>query len=300
MDSFRNRPIPRTREVKKAYAWISGTLISYTFVAVATRETTFELDTPTILFFRSIVAVLLTTALVGLSARGFQQIRTQRFGLHVIRNCIHFVGQFGWFFAIATIPLAHVFALEFTVPIWIALLAPIFLKEKLTWDRMLYILIGFAGVIIIVQPFGLDVELGAIVMLIGALGFAGGMLGTRKLTLTETPLCILFYMAVVQLPMSTTLMLTTGTYKTPSLITLLLIVFITAGVMTAHYCMARAFELMELISIVPVEYIRLPLIAVAGLLIYAEPIDVATIIGSAAILAGNYLNIRKSAQEGRN
>ena len=278
---------------------MSGTLICYTAVAVATREVSFELDTPTILFFRSISAVILTTALVALSKQGFSQIKTSCIRLHIIRNGIHFVGQFGWFFAIAAIPLAHVFALEFTVPIWIALFAPIFLKERLTLERLLYVLIGFVGVIIIVRPFGLDIELGAIVMLIGAMGFAGGMMVTRRLIRTESPLCILFYMAVLQLPLSTILMLTSGTYRTPDLQTFAIIVFITAGVMTAHYCMARAFKLMELIAIVPIEYIRLPMIAVAGYLLYAEPIDIPTIVGSIAILVGNYLNVRMSTRSPR-
>ena len=278
---------------------MSGTLICYTAVAVATREVSFELDTPTILFFRSISAVILTTALVALSKQGFSQIKTSCIRLHIIRNGIHFVGQFGWFFAIAAIPLAHVFALEFTVPIWIALFAPIFLKERLTLERFLYVLIGFVGVVIIVRPFGLDIELGAIVMLIGAMGFAGGMMVTRRLIRTESPLCILFYMAVLQLPLSTILMLTSGTYQTPDLQTFAIIVFITAGVMTAHYCMARAFKLMELIAIVPIEYIRLPMIAVAGYLLYAEPIDIPTIVGSIAILVGNYLNVRMSTRSPR-
>ena len=278
---------------------MSGTLICYTAVAVATREVSFELDTPTILFFRSISAVILTTALVALSKQGFSQIKTSCIRLHIIRNGIHFVGQFGWFFAIAAIPLAHVFALEFTVPIWIALFAPIFLKERLTLERFLYVLIGFVGVVIIVRPFGLDIELGAIVMLIGAMGFAGGMMVTRRLIRTESPLCILFYMAVLQLPLSTILMLTSGTYRTPDLQTFAIIVFITAGVMTAHYCMARAFKLMELIAIVPIEYIRLPMIAVAGYLLYAEPIDIPTIVGSIAILVGNYLNVRMSTRSPR-
>lgn len=277
---------------------MTGTLICYTTVAVATREVSFELDTPTILFIRSLVAVSLMTVLVGLSKDGFEQIRTQCIRLHVIRNCVHFVGQYGWFFAIASIPLAHVFALEFTIPIWIALLAPIFLKEKMTLERFAYVLIGFAGVIVIVRPFGLSVELGAIVMLIGALGFAGGMLGTSKLALTESPLCILFYMALIQLPISAILFVSTGAYKMPGPTTFLLIVFITAGVMCAHYCMARAFQTAQLIAVVPIEYIRLPLIAVVGFLLYAEPIDIPTIIGSIAILAGNYLNVRLTAREG--
>ena len=276
---------------------MTGTLFCYTAVAIATREVSYDLGTSSILFIRSIVAILLTTFLVGISKRGFSQIRTQCIRLHAIRNCVHFVGQFGWFFAIAAIPLAHVFALEFTVPIWIALLAPIFLKEKLTLERMAYILIGFAGILIIVRPFGLNVELGAIIMLIGALGFAGGMLGTRQLTLTETPLCILFYMAVLQLPLSTTLLVSTGSIQMPSPENLALIVFITAGVMTAHYCMARAFQLAEIIAVVSLEYLRLPMIAIVGALLYAEAIDVATVVGGLAILVGNYLNVRMSSRK---
>ncbi len=276
---------------------MTGTLISYTAVAIATREVSFEIDTPSILFLRSIIAIILTTLLVGFSKQGFGQLRTSKIKMHVLRNCVHFVGQFGWFFSIALIPLAHVFALEFTIPLWIALLAPIFLKEKLTLSRVFYILIGFIGILIIVQPFDMDIEIGAIAMLVGALGFAGAMLCTRHLLLTESPLCILFYMAILQLPISTALLLLTGPFQSPDPWTLVLIVFITAGVMNAHYCMAKAFQLAEIIAVVPMEYIRLPMIAVAGALLYGESIEMATIVGGTAILVGNYLNVRASTRK---
>ena len=271
---------------------MSGTLVCYTFAAIATREISYQIDTPSILFIRSIVAVTLTTVIVWVSKGGFAQIQTRFIGTHVTRNCIHFVGQFGWFFAIASIPLAHVFALEFTVPIWIALMAPIFLRERLTLEKAVYIFIGFIGILIIVRPFGLAVDPGAIAMLVGAIGFAGGMLFTRHLTRTETPLCILFYMAVVQLPISAILLISTGPLQIPDAPALGLIVLVTLGVMTAHYCMARAFLIAEIIVVIPLEYIRLPIIVVFGALLYEEPIDAATIVGGLVILAGNYLNVR--------
>ena len=276
---------------------MSGTLVSYTAVAIATREVSMELDTPSVLFIRSISAIALALILVAVSKPGFAQIQTFRIKLHILRNCTHFVGQFGWFFSIASIPLAHVFALEFTVPIWIALLAPIYLKERLTFERGLYIAVGFIGILIIVRPFGLRIEAGEIAMLVGALGFACAMLATRRLILTETPLNILFYMALLQLPISATLLLSTGPLQIPSLVNLVLIVFITAGVMFAHYCMARAFLIADIIAVIPMEYLRLPMIAMVGALLYAEPIDTATIIGGLAILAGNYLNVRLSTRE---
>ncbi len=256
-----------------------------------------DIDTPSVLFIRSISAITLTLILIAFSKQGFAQIQTSRIKLHVLRNCTHFVGQFGWFFSIASIPLAHVFALEFTVPIWIALLAPIFLKEKLTLQRGIFIIVGFIGILIILRPFELQVEAGAIAMLVGALGFASAMLATRRLIRTETPLNILFYMALLQLPISATLLLTTGPLQIPSLVNLALIVFITAGVMFAHYCMANAFMIADIITVVPMEYLRLPMIAVVGALLYAEPIDAATIIGGLAILAGNYFNVRLATRQ---
>ncbi len=282
--------------MRNAILWMSGTVFSYTAVAIATREVSFVVDTPTILFIRSIVAIILTTIIVGFSKQGFAQIQTARVYMHATRNCVHFVGQFGWFFSIALIPLAHVFALEFTVPIWIALLAPIFLNEKLTISRVFYILVGFVGILIIVRPFGLGIEVGSIAMLVGAIGFAGAMLCTRNLLSTESPLCILFYMAIMQLPLSTGLLLLFGDFLFPDLSTLLLIVFITAGVMFSHYCMARAFQLAEVSAVVPMEYLRLPMIAIAGALLYAEPIDIATIVGGTTILAANYMNVRVSTR----
>lgn len=280
----------------KAYVWMSGTLVCYTVVAIATRELTFNYDVPTILFYRSIVAILLSTLLVGISREGFSQLRTSKFHLHILRNFVHFFGQFGWFFAIASIPLAHVFAIEFTVPIWIALLSPIFLNEKLTTARIISVLIGFAGVLIIVRPFGLNVELGSVVMLMGALGFAGAMLVTRHLIKTDSPLCILFFMAIVQFPITTALFLGFGTPVVPDLLSIGLITLVTAGVMTAHYCMSRAFLLAEIIAVVPMEYLRLPMIAVIGAILYAEPIDAVTVIGGCAILLSNYMNIRSATR----
>ncbi len=283
----------------KAFFWMTGTLFSYTAVAVATREVSIEMDTPSVLFVRSISAISIILILIAFSTKGFEQIKTTRIKLHVIRNCTHFVGQFGWFFSIATIPLAHVFALEFTVPIWIALLAPIFLGEKLTIERAAYILIGFIGVLVIVRPTGFQIEAGELAMLCGALGFACAMLGTRKLIQTESPLNVLFYMSVLQLPLSGTLLLSTGgPFQIPSLLSLILIIFITSGVMFAHYCMVRAFMVADILTVIPMEYLRLPMIAVVGALLYAESVDTATIIGGITILFGNYLNVRLSTREG--
>lgn len=282
--------------INPGFAWMTGTVVCYSATAVATREVSFQIDTPSILFLRSLISVALVVCLAGFSGAGFAQLRTRRIRVHVVRNCTHFVGQFGWFYSIALIPLAHVFAIEFTVPLWLAMLAPIFLKEKLTMQRLGFILLGFAGILVVVRPFGADFNPASLVMLAGALGFASAMMATRDLAKTETPVSILFYMAILQLPMSTLLLAFTGELQIPDLRNFCLIVFITCGIMLAHYCTTRAVSHAELLLIIPVDYVRLPLIAIAGALLYGESITTMTVVGSALILAANYMNVRYGAR----
>ena len=115
----------------KAALWMLTAVASFTSMAVAGRAVSTDLDTFEIMLFRSLTGIVIV--LVVASASGtLGQIGRQRFGLHLLRNVCHFTGQNLWFFAIASIPLAQVFALEFTTPIWVILLAPLILREKLT------------------------------------------------------------------------------------------------------------------------------------------------------------------------
>ena len=133
-----------------AGTWMSGALVSFLLMAIAGRELSTELNTFQILFFRSVIGLVLILAILSWS--GWAQVRTTKFSLHFIRNIAHYVGQFGWFYAISLIPLAQVFAIEFTIPIWTAMLAPFLLSERLSASRILVIVIGFIGILIILRP----------------------------------------------------------------------------------------------------------------------------------------------------
>ena len=109
--------------------WMSGTLVSFMAMAIGGRELAAQLSTFQILFFRSIIGCLIVGFFLGCS--NWRQILTKQLRVHVLRNISHFGGQFGWFYGIAFIPLAEVFALEFTVPVWTAVLATVLLREKI-------------------------------------------------------------------------------------------------------------------------------------------------------------------------
>ncbi len=270
-----------------ATLWMGGALISFISMAIAGRELSAELNTFQILFFRSAIGLIIIVGL--LSWAGWSQIKTNKLGLHFIRNLAHYVGQFGWFFAISLIPLAHVFAIEFTVPIWMAIFAPLLLGERLTPMRLFVILIGFVGVLIVLRPGMIPIEIGVISALIAALGYALAHTLTKKLTITDTPLSVLFYMTLIQLPMGAIPSLMDWVTPSASMAPWILIVAATA--LSAHYCMARAFAHADAVVVVPMDFLRLPLVAFLGMFLYGEPLDFWVLAGAGIIFIGIFANV---------
>ncbi len=282
------QPPPQNRPMMAAL-WMLFAVVSFSLMAIGGREISKELDTFQLMFFRSALGLLIVVLIVVFSGTGFSRFRTKRFKRHIVRNCFHFVGQFGWFFAVALIPLAQVFAIEFTTPLWVAIFSPLLLGEKLTKGRLLAVLIGFSGILIVVQPWQGQLDPGALAVVIAAIGFCFSMIVTKQLTSTESPLVIVFYMSLIQAPMG--LIPALWVWVNPSMITMFWLVVISVFGLTAHYSIARAFAYADAIVVAPMDFLRLPVILVVGLLVYGEVVGPAILIGGAIILFGNWMNL---------
>ena len=292
---------------------MGGTLLSFLLMAIGGRELSASLDTGEILLYRSIIGLLVVCAL--LAGSGFGGLRTRRPGVHVLRGLAHFGGQYGWFFGLASIPLAEVFALEFTLPVWSALFAALLLRERLTGPRLGAIGFGLLGMLVILRPGLAAIHPAAFAVLASAAGYALSHVLTRMLALSDPPLVIVFYMTLVQLPPALLSALPGGVaLPAPEAWPWLGLVALTAlgahyqtgnrhrvhgchglvalTALGAHYCMARALALAEATVVVPIDFLRLPLIALLGFVLYAEPVSGAVMIGGALMLAGNYINVR--------
>jgi uncharacterized membrane protein len=170
---------------------MSGTLVSFMAMAIGGRELSDQLSTFQILFFRSVIGLMIVCFFLWRS--NWRQVITKNFRIHGLRNIAHFGGQFGWFYGIAFIPLAEVFALEFTVPVWTAVLATVLLGEHITRERVTAIAFGVVGVLLILRPGLAVVNPASLAVLGGAFCYAFSHTLTRKLALVDTPLAILFY-----------------------------------------------------------------------------------------------------------
>lgn len=278
----------RPQSLSGAVFWMLGAVVFLTTMAVAGRELAGDMSIFEIMFFRNAICLAILCAMI--LHYGRHLFRTQRLRLHGFRNFVHFFAQAGWYFGVVYLPLAEVFAIEFTTPIWTAILAAIFLAERLTPLRIAGTLLGFAGVLVILRPGVEIVDPAALVVLGAAFGFAVTFVVTRSMAPTETPLTLLFYMNLVQLPMAAAAMLPHWVWPQAEHWPWIALTGL-AG-LGSHYCFARAFALADAALVAPIDFVRLPLAALLGYMVYQEPTNVFVFVGAAVIFAGNLLNLR--------
>ncbi len=273
----------------KAVAWMAGALVSFSLIAVGARELSGAIPVFESLFVRTVIGfALVVSAMAAMGTLG--QIRSQRLGLHITRNLIHFGGQYGWFVGIGLLPLAEVFALEFTVPVWTALIAALTLKETLTGRTVVAIALGLAGVMVIVRPGVEIIDTASLLVLASAVCYALSHTATKAMSTTESPFNILFYMCLVQLPIGFVLALPNWLW--PEGIQWFWLAVLGIAGMTGHYCMAAAMAHADVTKVVTLDFLRLPLIAVVGVLFYAEDFDLFLLMGGGLMLLGNLVNSR--------
>lgn len=276
----------------RAVLWMAGTLLSFCAMAIAVRELLTSYGTFEILFLRASVGLLIVIAV--LPRFGMAALRTRRLRVHVVRNLLHFGGQLAWVYAISVLTLATVFAIEFTMPVWTAVLATLLLGERMNRGRGVMLACGLAGILIILRPGFEGVQPGALVMLLGSLAYASTMIATKQLSGSDTPLALLFYMSLLQLPLA--LVPALPHWVTPALKDLPWILCLGVAGLSAHYCMMRAYRLADVTLVVPLDFLRLPLIAVVGMLFYAEPLQPAVLLGAAVMCFGIYYSVRRESR----
>ena len=272
-----------------AALWMAGWLALMLIITVAGRETVRELNVFQIMLVRSSLGLLMLYPLVRRSG-GFAAMKTSRPLQHIGRNLIHYSAQFGWFVALTLIPLGQVVSIEFTMPIWTAILAASFLGEHTSAAKISAIVLGVVGVVIIVRPVAGEINPGQLIALAAAVGFGISVAMMKSLTRTEKTLTIIFWMLVIQ--SAAGFFPALYVWQWPSAYAWGWMVVIAFCGTFSHYCMARAMLYADATVVLPMDFLRVPLSAAAGWLIYSERLDAFTVLGAALILTGNLLNLK--------
>jgi len=279
---------PQPSTLKAAF-WMAGWLAAMLVMAIAGRETTRELDVFQIMEMRSVIGLVMLYPLIHIDG-GLGKLRTARPWQQVGRNIAHYGAQFAWFKALTLIPLAQVISIEFTMPIWTAILAVAFLGERMGLWKNLAVALGIIGVVIIVRPGTSEIVPGQIIALAAAVGFAISVTMVKSLTRTDSVLTILFWMLLIQSIIG--LVPALDVWRWPSAYAWAWIIVIAFCGTFSHYCLTRAMLHADATVVVPMDFLRVPLAALAGWLLYGERLDTLTILGAALILSGNLLNLK--------
>ena len=279
----------------KAAFWMIGAMISFSLMAISGRELAPELNTFEIMFFRSLIGLVIVVT-IGALAGTLPQIKTDRLGLHVLRNTAHFTGQNLWFLAVAFIPFSQLFALEFSTPLWVALLAPMFLGEALTRRRLLSVGIGFSGVLIVARPDLSQLDPTISAAMACAICFACSLMATKKLTIDQSITCILFWLTLMQLGMGLVAVVFTGSVSMPQGIEYIWVITVGICGLTAHFCITKALALAPAIVVIPLDFLRLPLITLIGFLAYGEAFEWIVVFGAMLIFAAVFVNLQAEHQ----
>jgi drug/metabolite transporter (DMT)-like permease len=284
-------------QLSRVVFWMTGTLLSFCVMAVSIRGLAGNLSIFEILTVRSSLALVILLGLAALRPDLRVGFRPEQLGIHFSRSFVHFAGQYLWTLSLTLLPLAVVFTLEFMLPVFVVILATIFLGERMTSGRLIVIVLGFAGALVILRP-GLEAfQPAALIVVLAAFFYAVFSVLTKKMTSNTGIFAIVFWMNLMQFPIGLAgsdplFPLRLEPWQWPSV----------AGVgiagLSSHYCLANAFRWGDASLVTPLDFLRIPLIAVIGWWFFGETADIWVFVGGLTILAGILWNLRAETRPG--
>ncbi|MBT5047145.1 MAG: DMT family transporter [Rhodospirillaceae bacterium] len=256
----------------------------WTAMTVLVRELSADYSAFQLLFARNIVAIsiLLPPALMG----GGAVLRTNRLGLHCLRALFAYLGVLGLFFGVSRLPLPDVTALSFTQPLFVVIMAALVLKEAVGRGRWRAVLFGLVGLLVIVRPGFTEISVATLAVLLSAMTYACANICVKRLMTTDTPTQAVVFFNLLMLPLS--LIPALFFWINPDWPDLLRMLAIGLAGTLSVYSFARALSLADASAVLPFDFLRLPMAALAAFLLFAEVGDIWTWIGSLIIFSSSY------------
>ena len=267
-------------------------LFMFACMSVFIRLSTDSLPVVEVVFFRNALAVVLLMPLV--IHTGWSSLRMNKPNLFFLRALINVGGMFAGFTALTLIPLAQVTALSFTGPLFVTIGAVLFLGEVIRARRIAGIIVGFFGTLIILQPGFTEISFGAVMALASTLSIAMASLIVKKLTATETPEAIVTWMVVMQSPLALIPAISVWQWPTLEAWVYLWAMALTATI--AHLCFTRAFRLVDITALQPLEFIKLPFAVFLAWIVFAEWPGLWTWVGGTVIFASTVYITQREAK----
>lgn len=242
-------------------------------------------------FWRSLFGAIVLLPLFLKS--GGAGLRTRRLPLHFLRSTCSLVAMVGIFYSIAHVPLAQGMAVNYSAPLFATLGAAILLGETLHRRRIVAVLIGFLGMLVVVRPGFEDIHIGILAALMGAMAMAGSLLCVKKLSATEPTQVIILYGNTLCLPISLLLALNYWQPMTWHDAGVMAIIGVVSS--TAQWFLAKALSMADAGAVLPMDFMRLVFVTIIGIALFGETPDLFTLVGAGLILVSTVYIARREA-----
>ena len=281
--------------IVRACLWAAATSLTSAAMMLFIRWAATELHPFQISFLRCSFGALFT--LPWLWQMGWVEVRKVDFRRYTGRVLLAFVSMITWFYAASYLPMAESTALNFTTPLFATVGAALVLKETVRIRRWTATILGFIGVLIIVRPGAHTFNPAAIVMIISAITASFSVLIIKALTKTESAQSIVMFTFIFLAPL--TLIPALFVWQTPSWYVIGLTIGMGAVGTFGNYCTARAFTLADASAVLPIDYLRMPVVALVGFVAFGEVPDALVWLGSAIIAASSLYIAHREIQLAR-
>lgn len=276
----------------KGALWMIAAAAALTAMAVCIRYLP-AYSVLLMIFLRNVINLVLMAP--SMIRQGKSMIVTQRLGIHALRNLFLYSGNVAWFYGVTLIALADVASLQFTSPLFTAIIAAAFLGEKIGGHRMVAILVGFAGALIIIRPGMIPINLGTVMILIAAFLYSCAHVVTKRLSDTESGSTVVFYMSVTILVYSA--IPAFFVWQTPDWADMPAMIGLGITGYATHYCITRSLAVGDASFVIAFDFMRLPFSALLGWLLFREMLDTWTVAGALIIFAAGYYSTMREAKK---
>ena len=260
-------------------------------MASSVKFLTTDLHPIIICFYRCLMGLIFITPWV--IKNNFKALRSNNLKLQISRSVINVFSMICWFSAIGLMHFEKAAALGFSTPLFTTILAIILLKEKIRFHRTAALIIGFIGIILIIRPGLVPLEIGAVLLLLSAFTFSFVLIIVKKLSSIDESQTIIFYHLLFSTPIF--FILSLFYWQNINLNQLLIFAFMGATGLLSHWCLAQAFKLSDTTFVMPLQFTKLIWASLIGLFIFSEQPDIWTWFGAIVIfISVIYITYRES------
>jgi len=292
-------PLQRRTRAWAATLYAVGAIVMFVVMAICIRALADRVPAGDITFYRCFFGLLfmLPFVLGRGPAHARRLLATRKLGLLGLRALLTYTAVLSYFYAVTKIPLAEAIALNSTLPIFMTAMAAVMLGERVGMQRWFAVVVGFGGALVILRPGFAEVSWPALTSFASAALYAAAAIDVKILARTEPPARIVFYMNLLVSVLAAGPLL--ADFTPPLLSDMPYILGIGAAGTLAHLFQSNALKRADASFVAPFDFLRLPLAAIAGFILFDDRPGIWVWAGAALIFASAFWIARREGARKR-